>query len=70
MMDFVLEAWVSSNIERAKARWMLGGKQALAAGRETEVAFRRIQRHPQYGFRCTCRRDAAPDPSHPGRGAR
>ena len=25
MMDFVLEAWVSSNIERAKARWMLGG---------------------------------------------
>ena len=24
MMDFVLEAWVSSSIERAKARWMLG----------------------------------------------
>ena len=25
MMDFILEAWVSTNIERAKARWMLGG---------------------------------------------
>ena len=27
MMDFVLEAWVSGNIERAKARWMLGGNK-------------------------------------------
>lgn len=25
MMDFILEAWVSGNIERAKAQWMLGG---------------------------------------------
>ena len=25
MMDIILEAWVSSNIERAKVRWMLGG---------------------------------------------
>ena len=30
MMDFVLEAWVSSNIERAKTRWMLGGGQACS----------------------------------------
>src|SRR6266496_2751815 len=27
MMDIILEAWVSGNIERAKARWMLGGGQ-------------------------------------------
>jgi polysaccharide pyruvyl transferase WcaK-like protein len=25
MMDLILEAWVSGNIERAKVRWMLGG---------------------------------------------
>ncbi|HEV2401083.1 MAG TPA: polysaccharide pyruvyl transferase family protein [Candidatus Sulfotelmatobacter sp.] len=30
MMDFILEAWVSSNIERAKARWMLGGNTPWA----------------------------------------
>ena len=37
MMDLVLEAWVSGNIERAKARWMLGGKRALAARREAQA---------------------------------
>ena len=69
MMDFMLEAWVSSNIERAKARWMLGAGTALAAGRKTEAAFCRIQRHAQHGFGRACRRNAAPDPSHSGRGA-
>jgi len=28
MMDFILEAWVSSSIERARAGWMLGAGSA------------------------------------------
>ena len=32
MMDFILEAWVSGNIERAKAGWMLGAGKAWQPG--------------------------------------
>ena len=39
MMDFVLEAWVSANIERAKARWMLGGNQPWRAGEKLKLLF-------------------------------
>src|SRR6202035_1099614 len=39
MMDFVLEAWVSSNIERAKTRWMLGGGQAWHPGEKLKLLF-------------------------------
>ena len=42
MMDFMLEAWVSTNIERAKVGWMLGRRQAVAAGRKAEAAIRRL----------------------------
>jgi polysaccharide pyruvyl transferase WcaK-like protein len=39
MMDFVLEAWVSANIERAKARWMLGGNHAWQPGEKLRLLF-------------------------------
>jgi len=39
MMDFILEAWVSGNIERAKARWMLGGKQPWQPGEKLKLLF-------------------------------
>src|SRR5690348_6921802 len=39
MMDFILEAWVSSNIERAKARWMLGGSQPWQPGEKLKLLF-------------------------------
>jgi monoamine oxidase len=29
MMDFILEAWVSTSIERAKAGWMLGAGKRI-----------------------------------------
>ena len=39
MMDFILEAWVSSNIERAKLRWMLGGSQPWKPGEKLKLLF-------------------------------
>src|SRR5450755_1558830 len=39
MMDFVLEAWVSGNIERAKARWMLGGHNPGQPGEKLKLLF-------------------------------
>ena len=39
MMDFVLEAWVSGNIERAKARWMLGGNKPWRPGEKLKLLF-------------------------------
>jgi polysaccharide pyruvyl transferase WcaK-like protein len=39
MMDIVLEAWVSANIERAKARWMLGGNQPWQPGEKLKLLF-------------------------------
>jgi polysaccharide pyruvyl transferase WcaK-like protein len=39
MMDFVLEAWVSANIERAKARWMLGGNKPWQPSEKLKLLF-------------------------------
>ena len=39
MMDFVLEAWVSANIERAKTRWMLGSNHAWRPGEKLRLLF-------------------------------
>src|ERR1700680_3531361 len=39
MMDFILEAWVSTNIERAKARWMLGGGHPWQPGEKLKLLF-------------------------------
>jgi hypothetical protein len=39
MMDFILEAWVSSNIERAKVRWMLGGNKPWQPGEKLKLLF-------------------------------
>ncbi len=39
MMDFVLEAWVSSSIERAKASWMLGGGKRWQPGQKLKLLF-------------------------------
>lgn len=39
MMDFILEAWVSGNIERAKARWMLGGNKPWQPGDKLKLLF-------------------------------
>jgi polysaccharide pyruvyl transferase WcaK-like protein len=39
MMDFILEAWVSSSIERAKAGWMLGAGQRWRRGQKLKLLF-------------------------------
>jgi polysaccharide pyruvyl transferase WcaK-like protein len=39
MMDFILEAWVSGNIERAKAGWMLGAGNAWQPGEKLKLLF-------------------------------
>jgi polysaccharide pyruvyl transferase WcaK-like protein len=39
MMDFILEAWVSSSIERAKAGWMLGAGQRWKPGEKLKLLF-------------------------------
>ena len=39
MMDFILEAWVSGNIERAKLRWMLGGNKPWQPGEKLKLLF-------------------------------
>jgi polysaccharide pyruvyl transferase WcaK-like protein len=39
MMDFVLEAWVSANIERAKAGWMLGAGKPWQPGEKLKLLF-------------------------------
>src|SRR6201984_985700 len=39
MMDFILEAWVSSNIERAKARGMRGGNRPWQPGEKLKLLF-------------------------------
>jgi polysaccharide pyruvyl transferase WcaK-like protein len=39
MMDFVLEAWVAGNIERAKAGWMLGKGKPWQPGEKLKLLF-------------------------------
>jgi polysaccharide pyruvyl transferase WcaK-like protein len=39
MMDFILEAWVSSSIERAKAGWMLGAGKRWRPGEKLKLLF-------------------------------
>jgi len=39
MMDLVLEAWVSGNIERAKVRWMLGADKPWQPGEKLKLLF-------------------------------
>lgn len=39
MMDFVLEAWVSSIIEMAQVKWMLGGGTSWTPGQKLKLLF-------------------------------
>jgi polysaccharide pyruvyl transferase WcaK-like protein len=39
MMDFILEAWVSTSIERARAAWMLGGGKRWRPGERLKLLF-------------------------------
>src|ERR1700722_16731319 len=39
MMDFILEAWVSSSIERAKVGWMLGAGTSWEPGEKLKLLF-------------------------------
>jgi polysaccharide pyruvyl transferase WcaK-like protein len=39
MMDFILEAWVSTSIERAKAGWMLGQGKRWRPGEKLKLLF-------------------------------
>ncbi|HKU28548.1 MAG TPA: polysaccharide pyruvyl transferase family protein [Candidatus Sulfotelmatobacter sp.] len=39
MMDFMLEAWVSTNIERAKVGWMLGSGKPWRPGEKLKLLF-------------------------------
>jgi polysaccharide pyruvyl transferase WcaK-like protein len=39
MMDFILEAWVSSSIERSKAAWMLGAGKRWRPGEKLKLLF-------------------------------
>jgi len=39
MMDFILEAWVSGAIERAKASWVLGAGKPWQPGEKLKLLF-------------------------------
>src|SRR5438477_12494494 len=39
MMDFILEAWVSAAIERAKASWVLGAGKPWQPGEKLKLLF-------------------------------
>src|SRR6202011_4199115 len=39
MMDFILEAWVSGAIERAKASWVLGAGKPWKPGEKLKLLF-------------------------------
>ena len=39
MMDFMLEAWVSANVERAKAGWILGKGERWRPGKKLKLLF-------------------------------
>src|SRR3984885_11513957 len=39
MMDFILEAWVSGSIEKAKARWILGAGNSWQPGEKLKLLF-------------------------------
>jgi polysaccharide pyruvyl transferase WcaK-like protein len=39
MMDFILEAWVSTSIERARLGWMLGGGKPWQRGEKLKLLF-------------------------------
>jgi len=39
MMDFILEAWVSTSIERARTAWMLGGGKRWKPGEKLRLLF-------------------------------
>jgi len=39
MMDFVLEAWVSASIEKAKLTWMMGGGKSWQPGDKLKLLF-------------------------------
>jgi polysaccharide pyruvyl transferase WcaK-like protein len=39
MMDFILEAWASTSIERAKTRWMLGAGKPWQPGEKLKLLF-------------------------------
>jgi polysaccharide pyruvyl transferase WcaK-like protein len=39
MMDFILEAWVSTNIERAKASWIMGKGERWEPGKKLKLLF-------------------------------
>ena len=39
MMDYILEAWVSVNIERAKAAWILGKGESWEPGKKLKLLF-------------------------------
>src|SRR2546428_13215289 len=39
MMDFILEAWVSAAIERAKASWVLGAGHRWQPGQKLKLLF-------------------------------
>ena len=39
MMDFILQAWVSSIIERKKASWILGKGERWAPGKKLKLLF-------------------------------
>jgi hypothetical protein len=39
MMDFMLEAWVSTNIERAKLGWMLGNGKPRQPGEKLKLLY-------------------------------
>ena len=54
MMDLFLEAWVSTNIERAKAGWMLGGSKPWHPGEKLKLLFAGYNGTRNMGSRCSC----------------
>jgi hypothetical protein len=58
MMDLFLEAWVSGNIERAKAGWMLGAGKPWQPGERLKLLFAGYNGTRNMGSKRCCARYA------------
>jgi hypothetical protein len=70
MMDFVLEAWVSSIIEGKKIQWMLSKREPWHPGEKLKLLFCGLQRDAQHRIGRARGRNAPADPADSGAGER
>ena len=70
MMDFVLEAWVSTIIEGKKLQWMMGKHEPWQPGEKLKLLFAGYNGTRNTGLGCARGGDAAADPTDTGAGER